>query len=324
MYRYPFGQPVTARPPTQHRGGLFVLGAYPSALHVRWLAPDRTVIAALAVDDEPVPFWDGDDQPQRIRAWKESVGFRPEWGRAEPAGQVNGSSGRWIDEQVLGPLGFRRDKTWITDCLDVYRASKPQAKAIADRFVPFAERIGLALPDLPTHPTEAAIVREAKADHLDRLANELRDAEPTTIVTLGNAALRVMRELVTGANDLEPKLYAEPYGRRLLGEFETRSVAWYPLVHPGGRGPVQAAHRDWTWRRSDRDVIALRRRCPACRARGLVPIMYGMPTSEVWGDVRLGRIAIGGCVISVDDPDRQCIECDVRVYADGRFERPEW
>ena len=36
MYTFPFGQHVQARAPLRHRGGLFVLGAYPSALHVRW------------------------------------------------------------------------------------------------------------------------------------------------------------------------------------------------------------------------------------------------------------------------------------------------
>jgi hypothetical protein len=48
---------------------LFVLGAYSSALHVRWTPPEQTKlrrIKALAVDNEPEPFWTGDDEPERI------------------------------------------------------------------------------------------------------------------------------------------------------------------------------------------------------------------------------------------------------------------
>ena len=324
MHSYPFGRTVTARPPTRHRGGLFVLGAYPSALHVRWQAPDGTRIAALAVDDEPVPFWDGDDQGERIDEWKRAVGFTPAWGHVEPAGPANGSSGRWVDEQILTPLGFRRDQTWITDCLDTYRAGQAQAAAIAQRFVPFADRVGLDRPDLPEHPSESAIVREAITDHFERLSAELRHAEPTTIVTLGNAALRVLRELLPDTDVVEPRLSPQRYGRRLLVELDGRPVAWYPLVHPGGRGPVKQAHTEWTQLRSDPDAVAARGECPACGGRGLVPILWGLPSGDVFDDVRRGRIAIGGCIVSGDDPDRYCIECGSNVYPDGSFEVDEW
>jgi hypothetical protein len=56
MYRYPFGRPVEPRRSFRNRGGYFVLGAYPSALHVHWTAPSGAEIAALAVDNEPAPF----------------------------------------------------------------------------------------------------------------------------------------------------------------------------------------------------------------------------------------------------------------------------
>ncbi len=162
------------------------------------------------------------------------------------------------------------------------------------------------------------------ADHYGRLTAELRDAAPTTIVTLGNAALRVLRELVPDAEAVEPRLSPDHYGRRLLIDVNGRSVAWYPLVHPGGRGPVKQAHSEWTALRSDREVVAARGLCPACRGRGLVPILYGMPAPEAMEDARRGRLAIGGCIVADENPELHCVECGSDVHADGTFDVQEW
>jgi hypothetical protein len=320
-YQFPFGRPVEACAPSRHHGGLFVLGAYPSALHVHWAAPDGTEIAALAVDNEPEPFWNGADEEARIAKWKEQVGFGDRWGSVGPVGKHNGSSGAWLDVNVIAPLGFRREQTWITDCLDTYRASTAQARAIDERFRPFAGSTGIEPPSLPKHPSESAIVKEARAEHLDRLGRELRDAGPTTIVTLGNAALRIMQMLLDHDPYGDDRLYQEPYGRRLVSSIEGRFVAWYPLVHPGARG-WRWAHGAWVRLRSG-GAIAARRRCPRCQARGLVRIVYGMPAGEIVEQARLGRVAIGGCTIFADDPELECVECGVQVWADGRTADPE-
>ncbi len=70
----------------------FLLGVYPSALHVRWTHPQYRV-AALAVAEEPYPFWDGADEVERVDRWRGEVGWQSEWGTAEPVGRLNGSSG---------------------------------------------------------------------------------------------------------------------------------------------------------------------------------------------------------------------------------------
>ena len=133
-------------------------------------------------------------------------------------------------------------------------------------------------------------------DHLGRIADELRDAEPTTIVTLGNAALRVMRELLpTRTASSRDCRHVRTVGV-CASSLDGRKIAWYPLVHPGGRGPVKEAHAEWTALRSDRVAVAARGVCPACGGRGLVPIAYGMPGSDLLEESRVGRIAIGGCV----------------------------
>ena len=104
---FPFGRPVLPRPPSAStRRRVFILGAYPSALHVAWRPPRGKPIRAMAVDNEPVPFWNGHDEDDHVARWKAAVGFRDvEWGGVTRVGDLNGSSGLWVDNNVLGPLG---------------------------------------------------------------------------------------------------------------------------------------------------------------------------------------------------------------------------
>lgn len=116
--RFPFGSPSTPRPPRRptEPTELFVLGVYPSALHVHWTPPTWAnelqgvkAIGALAVADEPTVFWDGitpapDDL---VAAWKQQVAFKEgdgpgQWGHVRQAGNgtpgdpsSNGSSNHW-------------------------------------------------------------------------------------------------------------------------------------------------------------------------------------------------------------------------------------
>jgi hypothetical protein len=229
---------------------LFVLGAYPSALHVAWSpqAPYRP-IRAIAVDNEPEPFWNGSGELARIEAWKQAVSFEDAWGVVAACGRLNGSSGAWVDTRVLAPLKATRATAWITDCLDAYRCSAGLSARLADTYVPWAQEKGLPLPSLATHPSESEIVREALHGHLTRLKQELAAVAPEVIITLGNAALRVLRALVEVGADADPgrKLshrrgeYGRPCAVRLTG----RLVNWLPLAHPAAPIPYQAAHTRW-------------------------------------------------------------------------------
>jgi len=85
--RFLFGQPVLPAKPAAHGPKrVFILGAYPSALHVRWFGPDRDcLIQAVAVDNEPEPFWTGADERERIEAWLGRVSFHDDWAGWNPA-----------------------------------------------------------------------------------------------------------------------------------------------------------------------------------------------------------------------------------------------
>lgn len=245
---FPFGRPVLPCVPSAvGERPLFVLGAYPSALHVRWSPPrgaGRTV-RAVAVDNEPTPFWDGADEADRFEAWLHAVGWQDAWGTVAPVRELNGSSGRWVRDLVLAPLQVEPSDAWITDCLDTYRMSTGMARALESVYRPFAAAAGLPPYSLRPHPSEAEIVRESSEAHRTRLEGELRRARPSRVVTLGNAALRTFRGLIDapgGPRKLTPGRYASP----ISVEIERRPVEWLPLAHPASPRPYQEAHAEWT------------------------------------------------------------------------------
>lgn len=247
---YPFGRPVQpCSPSASSPRCVFVLGAYPSALHVAWTppAPYRRV-QAIAVDNEPLPFWNGSDQEARVETWKKSVGFKPEaQGSISVAGNLNGSSGDWVDKNVLDPLKVARADVWITDSLDTYRCSEGLASRIDDTYNPFATAVGLSQAVLLQHPSESDIIKEASRDHQPRLRQEIETCNPDLIVTLGNAALAVIRELYpqTGGQDVLRLDSSERYGAVVTLQVGQRKVDLLPLAHPAAPKAYQAAHKRW-------------------------------------------------------------------------------
>ncbi|MGH7293531.1 MAG: hypothetical protein ACRELB_01300, partial [Polyangiaceae bacterium] len=142
---FPFGRPVERRRPSaKSKRRLFVLGAVHSALHIAWWSPRRQLVKALAVDNEPTPFWNAADEVEQIAAWKQLVRFRVgEWGEVETSDAANGAAGRWLDEQVLAPLGVTRDEACISTCADTYFSDAAMAFAVSDRYRPWALEAGL-------------------------------------------------------------------------------------------------------------------------------------------------------------------------------------
>ena len=114
--RFPFGRPNSERPPRPAHGDaeLLVIGVYPSAFHVAWSPPpaadprdgskrSRPFVGSLAVDVEPVVFWDGlNPSPADLLVqWKAMVKFDPERHGTVRLG-TNGPSGAGLVEHYLG------------------------------------------------------------------------------------------------------------------------------------------------------------------------------------------------------------------------------
>ena len=241
---FPFGAPVepcgVAIPDSTR--SVFILGAYPSAFHVRWTPPAPwKPVAALPVDNEPTPFWDGSGADAVFDRWKER--FSREWGSVEPA-RLNGSSGQKLDRRWVKPFGFSLRDAVVVDCLPFSRASVGVAKRLSDTYNDFARSHGAPAADLAAHPSENQIVAEALGGHTDRLRSQLAAASPELIITLGNAASRVMATLV-GQSDQAGKLETGSYGLERSITIDERRVAWQALIHPAAPKPWQERHDQW-------------------------------------------------------------------------------
>ncbi len=274
---YLFGRPVIAsKPRADGPRDVFVLGAYPSALHVRWQVPGRArAVQAVAVDSEPEPFWTGDDEDSQIERWLREISFHPSWGHVAPCGRLNGSSGAWVDEMILRPLGIDRSSAWITDCVDTYFESADAAARLAEPEIVNAMMAnGIPAPSHRAHPSENEIVREAIGVHSNRLRAELVAARPRIVVTLGNAALRVLAAL-GGGGQVPRKLtpVSGLYGKPLGGRIEGLRFEWLPLAHPASPALYQRAHREWAAAReaTAREGVGSERRSPAVPGRRSTP-----------------------------------------------------
>jgi len=52
--------------------------------------------------------------------------------------------------------------------------------------------------------------------------------------------------------------------------------------------------------------------CPTCHsAADVVPIIYGFPSEELMKAAERGEVALGGCLVSPDDPQWRCKKCSV-------------
>jgi hypothetical protein len=257
---YLFGKPVIpSKPRADGPRDIFVLGAYPSALHVRWQVPGRArAVQAVAVDSEPEPFWTGDDEDSQIDRWLGEISFHPSWGQVAPCGRLNGSSGAWVEEMILRPLHIDRSSAWITDCIDTYfESAKAAARMAEPEIVNAMMANGIPVPNHRAHPSENEIVREAIGVHSNRLRAELEAARPQIVVTLGNAALRVLAAL-GGAGQRPRRLspVGDLYGKPLGGGIEGLKFEWLPLAHPASPAPYQRAHQEWAAARN-RQVNAI-------------------------------------------------------------------
>lgn len=248
---FPFGQPNAERPMRVPIGSAkaIVVGVYPSAFHVAWSAPgeadvpasthrSRPTIGSLAVDVEPVVFWDGvEPSPGSVlEQWKSAVGFQPSWGKVTAG--LNGPSGDSVVTNTLGPLGLEASEVAFTDAVPWYfvkQGGGSQGKAIRERFQPVAELLGVSSGSLPTRPSTQELVRTAcEEPRRSSLRAEIVTADVPLLITLGNEALHAVRGVSDKCSGVQEQL--EPlreYGSRGQITIAGRSMQMLPLVHPG-------------------------------------------------------------------------------------------
>ena len=148
---FPFGQPIqrvaqTDRGPKR----VFVLGVYASAVHARWCnARGRQLVRALAVASEPCIFWRGDESGADVKNILSEIDVPTQVGRLEPAARnLNGPSGRSLDEDYLEPLGLSRNEAWLCDLVPHSCMNPGQKKAVDTHYTPAGQATWVAASEL--------------------------------------------------------------------------------------------------------------------------------------------------------------------------------
>lgn len=249
MATFPFGVEATRCEPRRVKDAdAFVLGVYPSALHVRWQAPEGTKVSALAVAPEPWPFWPGTDSARLVEEWRAKVPWTDALGTAVDTGpRFNGSSGAWVEQKVLAPLGRDMSRVWLTDALPFYFVKPEGAQDNAvKRYNNFANVARLHPAKIPERPSAPDLVRRALDEESARLKSELRESATELVITLGNEALGVIRGLADDGSALPRRLRTDSYGSRVPVKIDGRRYEVLPLKHPGQRGATwKSAHDEW-------------------------------------------------------------------------------
>ena len=75
-----------------------------------------------------------------------------------------------------------------------------------------------------------------------------------------------------------------------------------------------------TWPKDDMSAPASAA-CPRCGAFApMLPIVFGLPMAETFEAAERGEIALGGCVVTGEDPTHQCTACGQEVIVDALME----
>jgi hypothetical protein len=133
----------------------------------------------------------------------------------------------------------------MSDCLNLYHMSAGIRVRLDTDVGDALENLGRAGCGLLSHPSENQIVSGALAAHT-RIASELEEAKPQVLITLGNAALRVLGAVV-GRTEMQNLRHENAYyGKPIHVNFAGHACVWYPLCHPGQRAArYLLAHDGW-------------------------------------------------------------------------------
>lgn len=245
-FAFPFGALVAPRayevPESTSR--VFLLGACPDALRVDWTPPPgygRPALA-VAVDNEPAPFWLGRDAHERVADWRAEY-FDDRWGTVTTSG-VNGAVGRELTRRWLAPLGHTWSDVFSTTCLITAHASKTTNVRMSVDYLTVSRDLGAPRSRMRRHPLEADVVSEALKHHRLRLTRQITATSPEIIVTVGQAASRVVAGLA-GMSDAEGRLRLDDYGRERYVSIGGTIHRWHALVHPSTPKRWRERHLEW-------------------------------------------------------------------------------
>jgi uracil-DNA glycosylase len=331
-YYFPFGSELkkveqTDRTPKK----VFVLGVYASAVHAKWRDKEGNLkVNALAVASEPYIFWEGDDADKIIS----EIEIPKELGKLEPAEErFNGPSGRALIDHYLKPLGYDRGQAWLCDILPYSRLNPNQRKALKTHYKLVYKNHNLQPCTIP--PFSMSDLNNA--ERRKEIIEELNQSKADTIILLGDYPIRYFLSHYTDKKSLSD-FGEDPlnYGNTHDVFIEGKTYMVIPLVHPRQSGKLGLSSQKWSdlhqcwlneksWGRiprAEKEKIRVKSKpkiCPVCKSKRIASYMYGLPafSDKLEKDLNEGRIVLGGCCISGDDPMYMCSDCKTDFFREG-------
>lgn len=237
---FPFGEPIAR---VEQKGlsakRTFVLGVYASAVHAQWRSPEGKLIAqAVAVASEPEIFWTGEGADEIVQR----IHVHPDAGTLVSASSnLNGPSGRSLDEHFLFPLELSRIDTWLCDLVPHSRMNPGQESFVNKRYNPISAELGLEEVRWPK-ATKKVIDESRRQEIVDQIVK----SKARTLITLGDEPLRQF----TSKFGSHKKLREYGHNIRSYGQLHPISIdgldlKLLPLVHPRQAARLGSYSKDW-------------------------------------------------------------------------------
>ncbi len=246
-YVFPFGQklhPLVQKDQSPKK--IFVLGVYASAVHAKWKKDNKIISQALAVASEPYIFWDGDQEEAKEIISK--IEIPKDVGYLEPAGsQLNGPSGKVLEEDILKPLGFSRPDAWLCDMLPEARLNPNQIKVIKEKYEPIAEKFGLPAVTVPERPATSKQDSFCTAERCREIISEIERSNAELIVLLGDLPIKQFLCKIANVGFISLQEYVDlyGYGHRIDVKINEHKYAIIPLAHPRQIGALGTHSEKW-------------------------------------------------------------------------------
>lgn len=237
---FPFGMPLKRLEQLEKSPKkVFVLGVYASAVHAKWIGPDKKIrVRALAVASEPYIFWRGEDAEDIIAG----INIDKKAGYLMPADQqLNGPSGRALDEFFLAPLGYKREDAWLCDIVPHSLMNPSQKKAIEAKYEFIREEFGL--PEVTIPPVNKSFMDKKRRQEI---IEELKLSKASTLILLGDIPIKFLLQGYSDKKRLSDfGTNCEDYGRRQKIEINGKEYDVYALAHPRQVGQLGASNVKW-------------------------------------------------------------------------------
>ena len=243
-YYFPFGQELrTVEQKDKKPKQGFVLGVYASAVHARWIDKNgKQKVNALAVASEPEIFWTGDNAEEIISG----IQIPEELGRLTTPRHknLNGPSGRALDNKYLNPIGLTRENTWLCDLLPQSRLNQNQIAAIEKHYTTeIIDRFGLTpvtIPKFNKNELNSEIRR-------NEILEELEQSKAEKLILLGDLPikwfLRYFEKNYSALSDFgeSEETYGQEHEIKINGHFY-RVIA---LCHPRQADRLGSSNTKW-------------------------------------------------------------------------------